>query len=234
MLPQILASGSRDCSVRLWNVKTKVTILLVAGLELKFEVLCVEFDRKGNTLAVAGMDCNITIWKLDTDEITDLISFSSSNVFEEGQTKFPTKRMYDPEFLEASFHTKYIDGLKFFTENVVVSKCCDGKIIFWEFTRQKAKKLLELTVDNCTSWYMRFNLDRNSNSLVVGDLPGQILLYDLNVKNFEDIKKSVISSRKSTKAIRNSSLSNDGSILIAVSEIGQVLRFKKVQSTNHL
>lgn len=235
MLPYILASAGKDCSVRLWNIYTKATILVIAGLELIFDILCVEFDHKGKTLAVAGIDHKITIWNIDTDEIKNLIILSNC---EESNTNFKTKQLYDPDFFDGSVHDHYIDGLVWFGENVYITKACDGKIVFWRVGEPgqryeglkfdlKAGIYYTTEVQDCTIWFIRINHDRNTKCLALGDMNGRINLFDLDMKSFNDIKKTVIETKHSKVTIRNTTFSNNGKTLIACNEHGQILRFEK-------
>lgn len=237
-----MASGGRDCSVRLWNIDTDATIIVFSGLKLILDVLCVEFDREGHTLAVAGMDNRIAIWNLNKDDIKELINLSNS-YSKNDQTNFPTLRLYDPDFVNESVHRNYIDGLVWFGKNAYITKSCDGDIAFWRIVELGTKvedenEQLKMNlkpatywstkVKHCSSWFIRVNFDRNSKCLALGDFLGQINMFDLDVKNLNEIKKAVIQSKSSKSAIRNTTFSNDGKILIACNELGEILRFNKV------
>jgi WD40 repeat protein len=59
----ILASGSRDTTVRLWNAETGKCINVLRG---HFnEVTCVAFSRDGKTLASGSLDNTVHVWSVD-------------------------------------------------------------------------------------------------------------------------------------------------------------------------
>ena len=60
----ILASGSDDKTIKLWNVKTKTEIATLSGHE--YGVTSVAFNNTGTILASASYDKTIKLWNVET------------------------------------------------------------------------------------------------------------------------------------------------------------------------
>ncbi|MCQ2820402.1 MAG: hypothetical protein MJ252_24315 [archaeon] len=61
----LLLSGSKDTSIRLWNIETKIQICIFGGpLGHSAEVLSICWDLTGEFFVSGGIDNNVKIWKL--------------------------------------------------------------------------------------------------------------------------------------------------------------------------
>ena len=70
---KVVALGSEDCSISMWNIQTKNLINKVSGHSLA--VLCLAFSNNGKHLASGGLDNSLIIWKVD-----DMTKFHSINL----------------------------------------------------------------------------------------------------------------------------------------------------------
>ena len=67
----ILASGSNDCTIKIWNIETKIEIGNLLGH--KERVTSVAFNNTGIILASGSNDCTIKLWNIETKiEIANL------------------------------------------------------------------------------------------------------------------------------------------------------------------
>ncbi|KAH6558443.1 hypothetical protein KP509_1Z063500 [Ceratopteris richardii] len=104
--PCLVASASKDESVRLWNINTGVCILIFAGSNgHRNEVLSVDFHPSNKDLiASCGMDNSVKIWSLKDFSVYVEQSFDWKDV----SSKFPTKYVQFPIFT-ANVHSNYVD-----------------------------------------------------------------------------------------------------------------------------
>ena len=73
----LLFSASKDESVRLWNIKTGVPIVIFSGDDgHRDEVISLDVHALGNALASSGMDRNVRVWALDSDIIRNAVKAS--------------------------------------------------------------------------------------------------------------------------------------------------------------
>jgi WD40 repeat protein len=73
---KILASGSHDTSIKLWDVKTGIQFRSLRGHTLT--VTSVVFDQFGRTLISASLDGTIRIWDISTGESVRIFSQSAA------------------------------------------------------------------------------------------------------------------------------------------------------------
>jgi len=64
---EIIASGSRDITIRLWNVADGREITILKGHTSS--VMSVSFSPDGKTLASGSWDNTIRLWNLDMDDL---------------------------------------------------------------------------------------------------------------------------------------------------------------------
>lgn len=231
--PNILLSASADNSLRLWNVYTSVCVAIFAGEIHNSQVLTADFDIDGKHFVSGGMDHNLVLWKLETEEIKDVMNRS---VTHKDGAVFKPIRLYEPNFSTRQIHNNYVDSVCWFGTTSFISRSLNGEIVIWKlevgesgFNLKSTKvsmihKLKEEDPENDRIWFVRAQLDHSGSFLAIGDLQGKIHLWDLRAG---EIKKSTVSHPKSTKTIRMISFSLDGSIMVACSDDGKILRFDK-------
>lgn len=127
--PHLVATASKDHSLRLWNIRSRTCVLIFQGDGgHKNEVLSVEWRPGGDlTLVSAGMDNHIKVW--------DLTSFES-NLIESDDwdaslgAAFPIRHVAVPNFSAEGVHWNYVDCIRWLG-NYLLSKSVDDKIICW-------------------------------------------------------------------------------------------------------
>lgn len=235
-LPHILLTASKDHSMRLWNIKTEICVAILGGVNgHRDEVLAIDFDPFGEHIVSGGMDHNIKVWKIDTEEIQDAIANSSTFYDTKKLRTFPTRHIHFADYTTRSVHRNYVDSVKWFGETFL-SKSCENNIIWFKPGNLEDKQLNLNTnsvsvihtfdVDDSELWFVRMDVDASERFIAVGNSIGKIFLFDLD-SDTPNIKPSIMSNQKSTKPIRQVSFSRDGSILVASCDDGKIFRWDK-------
>lgn len=129
--PFLLASASKDRSIRLWNVETKACIATFHAIEShRDEVVSIDFNHDCTRLVSGGIDHMIAIWDLTIPEIVDTIE--KSKRYDEKKSNKAIKTVYHPFpiFSTRSLHSNYVDSVKWHNE-FIISKVRILKIVFF-------------------------------------------------------------------------------------------------------
>ncbi|XP_023338780.1 polycomb protein EED [Eurytemora carolleeae] len=229
--------------LRLWNVKTEVNLVIFGGVEgHRDEVLSADFNMDGSRIISSGMDHSLKIWRCDTEKIKQAINqsytFGTKRIF-------PTELCHFPYFSTRDIHRNYVDCCKWMGE-FILSKSCENCIVFWkpdqETSKEETKEIISTNLNNtenkvvvvhkigykdCEIWFVRFAMDLEQKVLALGNQVGKTYVWDLDVNQPSQIRSAVLSHPKCTSAVRQTSLSRDGSILLSVCDDGTVWRWDK-------
>jgi len=237
--PNLLLSVSKDHALRLWNVKTESNIAIFGGVEgHRDEVLSADFNMDGSKIISSGMDHSLKIWRCDTDHITKAIKLSYTGSI---KSQFPTELCHFPAFSTRDIHRNYVDCCKWFGE-FILSKSCENCIVCWkpdtaDNKREDGKENLNneskpivvhnINYKDCEIWFVRFSLDHGQKVMALGNQVGKTYVWDLDVPEPSQIRSGVLSHPKCTSAVRQTSLSRDGNVLLTVCDDGTIWRWDK-------
>ena len=139
-MPNIIASASKDLSVRLWNVSNGVCVAIFAGARgHRNDVLSVDFHpnlhfcpESGRedvvVIATGGMDNAVKVWSTRGKKVSQAIE--DSELWEDEIVEFPTAQVRAPEFSTFHAHNHFVDCVRYFGE-VIFSKSVENKILAW-------------------------------------------------------------------------------------------------------
>lgn len=87
------------------------------------------------------------------------------------------------------------------------------------------KILYEFNYKESEYWYVRFAVDNNYKYLAVANDNGEIFVWNLDESDPQNIRKTVLTHKKSKTIIRQIAFSSDGNTLIAVSDDSCIYRW---------
>jgi WD40 repeat protein/energy-coupling factor transporter ATP-binding protein EcfA2 len=206
----IIASGSRDGTVRLWNRNSNQAPTTINATDNGREVRAMTISPDGATLAVADSEAVVRLLKTDAPDgssVTlkspeDFRSFNEvSNITFSPDGKMlalgvgarePTSRRRASEVLvwntdshqliaNLTKHASYINFLAFSPDGKLLASCgSDGKVILWDMVLRKYLKTL--AEDNTPALTVAFS--RDGKTLAAGFLSGTVKLWDRNADDF--------------------------------------------------
>jgi len=242
----ILLSVSKDHDLRLWNVKTGVCAVILGGVEgHRDEALSADFNLTGTKIVSCGMDHSLKIWNLEKEEIKRALKDSHSGT-PYTDRPFPSAYCHFPDYSTRDIHRNYVDCVRWLG-NLILSKSCENCIVCWrpgnapgtmhespklkpeEKEKPESWVLHRFEYRECEIWYMRFSLDYSQQIMALGNQVGHVFVWDLDVDDPTQTKLVKLSHNKSTAAVRQTALSKDGNILLAVSDDGSIWRWDRVK-----
>jgi len=228
---RLLASASKDHTIRVWDVWSEVIVFILGGLHgHRDEVLSCDFQPTGNQIASCGMDHSILIWDISTERAKLAIKAASVFKLNNSDTPFPTVTLA-PIFSTRDIHSNYIDCIRWYGE-FILSKSCENEIKCWEpdlskpneFPSPPIKALVSFEVNNCPNWYVRFGTDRYQKFMAVGNQVGKIFVWDFS-SGYSNKPHHTLTHMKMLAQCRQCSFSPNGEIIIAVFDDATVWRF---------
>lgn len=229
--PHLLISGSKDYSLRLWNIQNSTCIAIFSGIRgHRDEVLSVDMSADGRTMISGGIDHNIMVWSLETDELKEKIEACSSvDGFGRGKRPFAAIRVHFPEFSTRDVHGNYVDTVKYFG-STFLSKSCENNIIWWKRKEtpkgMQVSKLFTFDIIDSEIWFMRMELDLQLTQLAVGSQNGKVFIFNLDTEKPIN-RRITVTHPKCTSPVRQMSFSRNGNILVSACDDGTVWRFDK-------
>ena len=209
----IIASASKDLSVRLWNVSNGVCVAIFAGarghrndvLSVDFHPelhICPESGRKDVVvIASGGMDNAVKVWSTRGANVSK--SIENSEYWEDEIVEFPTAQIRAPEFSTFHAHNHFVDCVRYFGD-VIFSKSVENKILAWtpDFSlpdhdgkfKKSFRKLKSFNLVDAENWWVRFSLAKECSVLCCGNTRGVVRLWKFNNDDDADDDSSSSSS----------------------------------------
>ena len=243
----ILMSVSKDHSVRLWNIRTSVCVAIFGGVEgHRDEVLSGDFHRMGTKIITCGMDHSLKIWSLESQDVRTAVHESYQYDHIKSEKPFNTARIHFASFTTRDIHRNYVDSVSWFGD-FVLSKSCENAIIMWKPGKIDADLQSFLPGDKYVAdptstfihqfdlkdseiWFMRFSMDEDQRTMALGNMNGRTYVWDVDADDFDHYKCTVLQHPKLSSAVRQTALSNDGSILICVADDSTIWRWEREQT----
>lgn len=189
--PSLILTASKDESLRLWNLRTGVTIAVFAGLKgHRGEVVYADFNHDGSRFASCGIDNSVRIWDVyDDDKVVNAIKDSHHVAdlgvndpyiyTDESGTRRKTKVVMSqfPYFVTRKVHKHYVDCVMW-VGDLLLSKSVHNRMFLWEPESDRESLaspacnyslLEEYVLDVCNVWFIRFSMDRMRRLVACGN-----------------------------------------------------------------
>ena len=223
---RILASGSRDRTIRLWNTDTGKRLQTLG--EHTDGVTCVAFSPDGRTLASGSWDHTIRLWDINTgepkwvlDEHTDgirTVAFSP-----DGRTLATggydhTIRLWDADTGEHKLtlkgHTDYVRSAVFSPDSrTLASGSYDQTLRLWDAKTGQPLQMLE----GHTNGVLSVAFSPDGSTLVSGSYDGTIRLWDA------DAGEHKLTLEADMDYVNSVAFSSDGSTLVSGGYVNTIL-----------
>ncbi|CRL08032.1 CLUMA_CG020993, isoform A [Clunio marinus] len=230
---QLLLTCSKDYSIRLWNIKNSTCVAIWSGTRgHRDEVLSIDISADGHKFISGGIDHNIMVWNLNSEDVQEKIAKSNEvDIF--GRDLLVAVRLHFPDFSTRDVHGNYVDSVKWFGDTFL-TKSCENNIIWWKVSSSNktlvVSKLFTFDIIECDIWFMRMELDLSMKLLAVGSQTGKVFVFDLDTEVPVN-KRSTLVHLKCNSAVRQTSFSRDGRILIAACDDGSIWRWDKKENS---
>jgi len=227
--PELLLSASKDESIRLWNVRTRVCTLIFAGNNgHRYEVLSVDFHPWDKHKFVScGMDRSIRIWSMEKASST----VDKGKHWDKPPSTFPTRVIEQPVFYTTRVHANYVDCVKWIGD-IILSKSVENRVVMWkpDTLGRSSKKdgvdlLQDCEVPDCDLWFMRFSMDFHCKWVAVGNRFGRVSLLDMRTVPIKQVAK--LTSPEAKGVIRQTAVNCNGSIVLACCDDGTIIRWDR-------
>jgi polycomb protein EED len=246
----VLASASKDESIRLWNLKTGCCFAILAGHEgHRDSLISIAWHLSGNRIATAGIDTSIRIWDVGDGTIVRQAQVESHKSAEKHFRTINGEREIDivaPVFLQMpifstnKLHLHCVDCVQFLGD-LILSKSIEGKIILWHpdipdpypMTSlstpkhpppSKVKVLRTWEYEHGLIWGLPFTTDPKHKLLVVGNTNGELYIWEIGARSTQPVKKFSLNAKRFT-AVRSLSFCPDGDMLVAAADDGTVWKW---------
>jgi polycomb protein EED len=235
-----LLSASVDESIRLWNLDSFACVAIFAGHHGHREaVLSISWHPMGGQFASAGMDKYIRLWKTSEGRVVEALQASQAVTPTGDRTSFHPHCEQFPYFATDKVHLNYVDCVQF-VGDLILSKSTYNSIVLWlpdipetaasKVTNSSAYEppgeviaLRTFDLNHCNIWFVRFAVDYSGRLLAVGNIKGEVDIWDIDAckkkRPTQQLKPIVHST------VRMLAFSPDSKMLLACDDSAAVCRW---------
>ena len=220
---ELFATASKDESVRVWNLKTRVCVLVLGGEGgHSNEVVSLDFTLQGHRLLTCGVDKIIKIWDMAAHD--DILT--ESQQYSGPPSAFRTRRVQVPLLSTSALHPNYVDCIRCYGD-LAFSKSLDNKVTLWKpefspyYQMDTVSALREFELRECNLWFIKFCLDPEFRYLALGNAKGKIFVFDIKTPG---LKKTLV-NRGVHGPVRQTSFNASSTVLVGCCEDGSIVRW---------
>jgi polycomb protein EED len=235
-----LLSASVDESIRLWNLESFACVAIFAGHHGHREaVLSISWHPMGDQFASAGMDKSIRLWKTGEEGVAEALQASQAVTPTGDRKSFHPHGVQFPYFATEKVHINYVDCVQF-VGDLILSKSTYNSIVLWlpdipetaasKVTNSSAYEppgeviaLRTFDLDHCEIWFVRFAVDDSGRLLAVGNIKGEVHIWDIDACKKKRPTKQLKPMVNST--VRMLAFSPDSKTLLACDDSATVCKW---------
>ncbi|CAF3660796.1 unnamed protein product [Rotaria sp. Silwood1] len=222
--PTLMAAACSNYAVLLWDAEAALCLANYVGPDQhKQGVLTVDINYNGTFIVSGGLDNIVCVWSTQYKEIMENMAIAKKGpLFKEFRLSAP-HHVYFPVFHSNTIHEHYVDSIKWFSDDIIVSKSADHVYCIWKFdVGQKEPHILfrwHRTQKSDIVFDVRLGLSVTRKLMAIGRLDGSIFIW--NMTKLPD-QPNILTHPESKLMIRHLSFTHNGHTLIGSNEKGHI------------
>ena len=253
--PAIVATASKDLSVRLWHINSGVTLAIFAGsLGHRNEVLSVDLHRALDSefrlkVLSGAMDNGVKVWATPplAKAIRDAVTWDKP------LAEFKTVVVDAPMFSSVRVHDDYVDCVAW-CGDAALSRSVDGVVRMWvpdepmgvvHAQGGQYRAVKDFPQTDAHLWWIRFAVSASRNVLACGNSKGAVSVWRLDDPDAAPVKLTSFPARRNPstnggmaedfdqkgklQVVRQCAVNADGTIVVAACDTGLIYRWDLCQ-----
>lgn len=247
----LLASASKDQSIRMWNLKTGSCIAILTGHEgHRDSPVCMSWHISGDRIATSGADTFVKIWDVGEGSPVrqaQLASHQAAEKFFQPQGSAAEIRVTKPVFVQFPIfsahllHAHCVDCIRF-VGDMLISKSLEGKLILWcpdvpdpppttcfatplHPPPSKIKVVRVWKYKDGIICYVPFVVDCWHKFLLVSNSRGEIFVWEIGAQSLKPIETIALPTQDMT-VFRSMAFCPEGETLVAGADNGTVWKWE--------
>ncbi|CAF2793698.1 unnamed protein product [Rotaria sp. Silwood2] len=182
--PTLMASACSNYAVLLWDAEAALCLASYVGPDQhKQGVLAVDINFNGTYIVSGGLDNIVCVWSTQDKEIMENMAIAKRGpLFTEFRLSTP-HHVYFSAFHSSTLHEHYVDSVKWFTDDIIVSKSADHVYCIWKFCfGEKEPNILfrwHRTEKADIIFDVRLGLSVTRKLMAIGRRDGSILIWNM-------------------------------------------------------
>ncbi|CAF4334062.1 unnamed protein product, partial [Adineta steineri] len=137
----------------------------------------------GTFIVSGGLDNIICVWSTQDNEILENKAIAKRGpLFREFRLTKP-RRIYFPIFHSTTMHEHYVDSVKWFSDDIIISKSADHIYCIWKFNENEKEPNILFRWNRAENddiiFDVRLGLSIARKMLVIGRVDGSILVWNI-------------------------------------------------------
>ncbi|CAF3629272.1 unnamed protein product [Rotaria socialis] len=188
----LMASCCSNYAVFLWDAEAALCLANFVGPDQHIQgVLAVDINHEGTFVVSGGLDSTVCVWSTQEKGIIENMAIAKLGpLFREFRLSQP-HHIFFPLFHSSTMHEHYVDSVKWFSDDIIVSKSADHVYCIWKFNvGQKEPNILfrwHRSEKSDIVFDVRFGLSVSRKLMGIGRLDGSIFIWNITTLPIQPI-----------------------------------------------